>query len=218
MPEDNAVHPGSFVGDSIEEFKKLPTWGKVLAVAALALVAFLAIRAKMQSAQQAASSTASSPDTSGTVAGSQSPFPNINGLPLLPSGVNPIYDANGNPIAYQQAPTATPPPVTPTTAPLPQQPNNTVINTKKPLAAFAGNNGNSMNSTASTTPHITSAVPQARPTVKPPAPPPEATKPPWWSILGGTYSPPLASQVNLANVAGPNQMQQQQQRLIAKNQ
>ncbi len=34
MPE--TVHPGSWIGDSVEEFKKLPTWGK-LAVGGLAI-------------------------------------------------------------------------------------------------------------------------------------------------------------------------------------
>src|SRR5260221_14506562 len=103
MPEDKAVHPGSFVGDSVEEWKKLPTWGKIAVGVVLAVVAYLAIRARSQSAQSKVS-----PSDTGTTTGSQSPFPSINGLPLLPSNVNPVLDANGNPIAFQQAPPNTP--------------------------------------------------------------------------------------------------------------
>jgi hypothetical protein len=108
-------HPGSFVGDSVEEFKKLPTWGKIAAVGVLVVVAYLAWRAHAasSSAQTAAGSTAGS--AGAATAGTQSPFPMIGSLPLLPSNVNPVYDPNGNPIAYQQNPT--PPPGSPTTPP-----------------------------------------------------------------------------------------------------
>lgn len=226
MAEGTEIHPGSFVGDSIEEWKKLPTWGKIAVGVALAVVAYLAIRARSQTAQQAASSTAASPDASGTTAGTQSPFPMVNGLPLLPSNVNPVYDSTGNPVAFQQSPlqgptnptsptqtgvppTQTKPPVATPLPPKPALPVSPVVNTKQPLSTFAGSHGNTMNGGGSTAPHITSAVPQARPTPKPPAPPPAAPKPPWWSILGGTQgvaSPtyPNANQVVLPTTAPVN--------------
>lgn len=110
------VHPGSFVGDSVEEFKKLPTWGKwaigliLVGVAAYALYQ----RSQGQTAQQAAASTAG-----GSATGSNSPFPMVGNLPVLPSNVNPVYDPNGNPVGFQQTPpplpipTPTPPPTPP---------------------------------------------------------------------------------------------------------
>jgi len=105
------LHPGSFVGDSVEEFKKLPTWGKFAAIGVLIVVGYLAYRAKSASttAQQAAASTASTDplgSTGAATTGTQSPFPMVGSLPVLPNNVNPIFDSSGNPIAYQQAPNA----------------------------------------------------------------------------------------------------------------
>lgn len=94
------LHPGSFVGDTVEEFKKLPTWGKIAVGLAVGLVVFLAIRARQQAASTAASTAAT--DTTGAAS---SAFPMVNGLPVLPSNVSPIYDSSGNVIGYQQAPT-----------------------------------------------------------------------------------------------------------------
>lgn len=104
------IHPGSWVGDSVEEFKKLPTWGKFLAVGALGLAGYLGYNAYQSSkanASSAASTTGTAAIGGSTDAGTQSPFPSVNGLPLLPSNVNPVFDSGGNPIAYQQAPTPT---------------------------------------------------------------------------------------------------------------
>ena len=101
------VHPGSFVGDSVEEFKKLPTWGKVAVAAGFVLVAYLAIRARQQAALTPSTST-------GASAGVQSPFPMVGNVPLVPSDVHPVYDPNGNLVDFQQnAPAAPPPTVTP---------------------------------------------------------------------------------------------------------
>lgn len=97
MPE--AVHPGSFVGDSIEEFKKLPTWGKFAAVAVVGIVIYLAIRAR--NAASATNSTGLTGST--TTSGTQSPFPMVGNVPLLPPGVNPIYDSSGNLVGYQSS-------------------------------------------------------------------------------------------------------------------
>lgn len=224
MAEGTEIHPGSFVGDSVEEWKKLPTWGKIAVGVALAVVAYLAWRAHNQTAQQAASSTAASPDTSGTTAGTQSPFPMVNGLPLLPSNVNPVYDNAGNPVAFQQAPLQTPTnptsptqtgappaPSQPKPGPLPQQPNkpalpvSPVVKANRPVSSFAGSHGNTMNGSGSTTPHITSEVPQNKPPKQnPPAPPPAANQPPYinnpfgpgnWPG-GGTY-PGLGAKIPL---------------------
>lgn len=106
MAETNIKTNGSFVGDSLDEFKKLPMWGKLLAVGVLAVVAYLAWRARSSgtSAQSAAGPAAS---------GSQSPFPMVNGVPLLPSGVNPIYDNQGNLQGYQPSPSPSPSPGAP---------------------------------------------------------------------------------------------------------
>jgi hypothetical protein len=124
MPESE-VHPGSFVGDSVEEFKKLPTWGKALLVVGIGLGAYLVYKHRQSagSAQSAASSALP------TAAGTTSPFPSVNGLPLLPSSTNPIYDPNGGLVGYQNAPTPTTPPTAPT-------PSNPVVGTTpgKPAA------------------------------------------------------------------------------------
>jgi hypothetical protein len=116
MAEQETVHPGSFVGDSVEEFKKLPMWGKVAALGAVVLVAYLGYR-NYQSKQgaQAAVSSASP-------AASTSPFPSVNGLPILPSTTNPVYDPNGNLVGYQNAPTPSPVPTTPAPTPAPVPP------------------------------------------------------------------------------------------------
>jgi hypothetical protein len=115
MAEQEAVHPGSFVGDSVEEFKKLPTWGKLLALGAVGLAAYLGYRSYQNSkGAQAAVSSASPASTAG-----QSPFSSVNGLPVLPSSVNPVYDPNGNLVGYQNAPTPAPTPTTPAPTPAP---------------------------------------------------------------------------------------------------
>lgn len=121
------LKPGSFIGDSVEEFKKLPTWGKVAAVGVLVVVAFLAWRAHAasSSAQTAAASTAGSPlGSAGAAAtGTQSPFPMVGNLPVLPGNVNPVFDSSGNPIAFQQGPTGSPPSTNPGPIPMPPGPN-----------------------------------------------------------------------------------------------
>lgn len=112
------IHPGSFVGDSIEEFKKLPTWGKVgvgLAGVGIVLVAIYEHNKAAASTAAGASLASGTGATDATGAAlSQSPFSSIpsgsGSVPLLPTGVNPVYDSSGNLIAFQNAPPATPPP------------------------------------------------------------------------------------------------------------
>jgi hypothetical protein len=204
MPEKSGgIHPGSWIGDSVEEFKKLPTWGKFAAVGVLAVVVFLAIRARSASstAQKAAASTAST-DPLGTAGaattGTQSPFPMVGNLPVIPNNVNPIFDSAGNPIAYQQGPAPTvpggaPPPTpkpinTPAPAPAPIKllpggsPNGPPV--QKPVAPVTHTfMANPTVYSQSATPHITSAAPQYphRPGgnygITPPPPPPRSAKP-----------------------------------------
>lgn len=145
------IHPGSWLGDSVEEFKKLPTWGKIALGVGLAVVIFLFIRARQQASANAAVAGASTAGAgTGTMSdmsagtsssGSNSPFPMVNGLPVLPTGTNPIYDPNGNLIGYQNQPTPTPtnnPPTqgggNPPTNPIPQGTNG-------PLIPFGSYNG-----------------------------------------------------------------------------
>lgn len=177
MPEGNTTIKanGSWVGDTMDEFKKLPTWGKVAVFAALGLVVFLAIRARSASstAQKAAASTAST-DPLGTAGaattGTQSPFPMVGNLPVLPSGTNPIFDSAGNPIAFQQAPPTVPGSSTngnPKPTSTPTVPSGPVAfpggspggpPVQKPVRTVATLVNNPMNSSASTTPHVSSAV------------------------------------------------------------
>lgn len=130
------IHPGSFVGDSVEEFKKLPTWGKVgvgLAGVGIVLVAiYERNKAAASTAAGASVSGGSATDTSGLASsGLQSPFSSVpsgsGSVPLIPQGVNPVYDAMGNLVAFQNAPPPAPtttntPPVSnpPTTPPVPK--------------------------------------------------------------------------------------------------
>ena len=97
MPEDAGIHPGSWLGDAAEEFKKLPTWGKFAIGGVGILVVVLAIRAR----QSAALSTSGNLPATSSAPGSSSPFPMVGNVPLLPSGTNPIYDPSGNLVGYQ---------------------------------------------------------------------------------------------------------------------
>ncbi len=111
MPEGekNVTYHGSWVGDVSEEWKKLPMWGKVAAITVAVVVAYVVYRSRGRTAQQAASSTA--------MPGTQSPFPMVGNLPVLPPGTNPIFDSSGNPIAYQGSPPSAPSSPTTPTAP-----------------------------------------------------------------------------------------------------
>jgi hypothetical protein len=119
---DQQIHPGSFVGDTIEEWKKLPTWGKFAVGGVAVVVIFLAIRARQQGATTTTNATgpvsgSSLPPTSNTSSqGSSSAFPGVqsgsSSVPFLPSGINPVYDNSGGLVAFQQQPptSASPPP------------------------------------------------------------------------------------------------------------
>lgn len=110
------LHPGSFVGDTVEEFKKLPVWGKVLVGVIAVAVAYLAYeyfanRGSSGIQPTLISGGATSGGSSGA-SGSQSPFASVpsgnSNVPLLPSNVNPVYDAQGNLVGYQQSASTSP--------------------------------------------------------------------------------------------------------------
>ncbi len=120
------LRPGSWVGDVSEEFKKLPIWGKIMAVVvAVAVVGFIAYRirqAQGTSANSAAQGAvglgipggASSGTTGSTSGGSTSGC-----IPTFPFGTQVGVDSNGNPtygILPNPSPTPTPTPVPPTIA------------------------------------------------------------------------------------------------------
>lgn len=124
--------------DSVEEFKKLPTAGKVGIGAVIVLVAGIAIYERNKAASTASSplsgtSPVSSTDTTGTVgaAGTQSPFSMVGNTPVLPSGTNPVYDPSGNLVAFQPTSTVNvaPPPITPPSSNPTKPPPMPTVNT-----------------------------------------------------------------------------------------
>lgn len=94
-------------GDLIKEFKEAKPPEKAVIVIGVLAVAGVAYYLWQKGQSQAASSPVQT--ASGQVAG----YPTVgaNGTPVLPSGVNPLYDPNGNLVAFQN-PGATTPPVT----------------------------------------------------------------------------------------------------------
>lgn len=112
---ENNVHPGSWIGDSVEEFKKLPTAGKVAAIGALVAVAGIGLYEYRKNAGGSSGSVASGVASSGNASdpsaggGMQSPFSQVptnqgNGssVPVIPFGDAPIFDGQGNLIGWQQ--------------------------------------------------------------------------------------------------------------------
>ena len=138
MSEEGLTHPGSWVGDSLEEFKKLPTWGKIAAGGALVAVVGIAIYEKNKAGKSGVGTALSSSGASGAattdpnalLGGTQSPFGQIpsgngNSVPLIPWGDTPIFDKLGNLIGWQQpgptpTPTPNPPPKGPPGPPTPK--------------------------------------------------------------------------------------------------
>ena len=136
-----AIHPGSWVGDVTEEWKKLPTWGKWtvgIIFLAVIILALYELHKNNQASQGAATTQAAGPGTSGAGAGigassdgaSQSAYPQTSSggtgtVPILPQGIQPVFDANGNLIAFGPTSStaasvaATSPSPSPETAPSP---------------------------------------------------------------------------------------------------
>jgi hypothetical protein len=94
-----AIHPGSWLGDSVEEFKKLPTWGKVAVGAAVLGVAAYGIHTYSKNkASSATSATANTPASSS---------PQTSAAMLPPDSSQPIpYQPNYN--VTQSTPTTAP--------------------------------------------------------------------------------------------------------------
>ncbi len=100
------VHPGSWLGDAAEEWKKLPTWGKwTVGIIFLAVIGFAVYELYLnnQASQGAATTQAAGPGTSGAGAGagagtdgaSQSAYPQTSSggtgtVPILPQGISTI--------------------------------------------------------------------------------------------------------------------------------
>lgn len=178
------VHPGSFVGDTVEEFKKLPPWGKGALVVFVIIAGYLVFKSRNNPGNITGATTGTSTANN---TGQQSPFGSVNGLPLLPSNVNPLYNPSSGVIeGFQQQGQTTPGVAGPPgpagpqgkqgiqgvqgkpgapgksgTTTKPALPLSPVVNVGRSLNTFQGSHGNTMNSTASTTPHVTSSVPLA---------------------------------------------------------
>jgi hypothetical protein len=104
-------------GDLIREFKDAKPAEKTVIILGVIGVAGVAFYLWRRGSSQAASSPVQT--SSGQVAG----YPSVgaNNTPVLPNGVNPIYDPNGNLVAFQNPPptSLTPPTTGPsTTTPL----------------------------------------------------------------------------------------------------
>lgn len=139
------VHPGSWLGDSVEEFKKLPPWGKVAVGGIFVVVAYLGYSAYKNGVANSGSSQATTLPATSNAPGSSSPFSMVGNTPLLPSDVNPLYDPSGNLVAYQQGssvPASAPTSSVPTSAPTPTQvgatPNPPSTNPVKAVAGYLG--------------------------------------------------------------------------------
>ena len=138
------IHPGSWLGDAAEEWKKLPTWGKWtvgIIVLAVIVIALYEMRKNQQASQGAATTQAAGDTGLGTSAGgglggtagsngAASAYPQTSSgatgtVPILPQGVAPVFDANGNLIAFGPTPStaasvaASSPTPSPVTAPTP---------------------------------------------------------------------------------------------------
>lgn len=104
----------------IEEFQHAKPPEKAVIIGGVVAVVSIGVYLFMRS-KSSASGAATPTDTS-TSTGQTAGYPTVgaSGTPVLPSGVNPLYDPNGNLIGFQNppAPGATPTP-TPATAPTP---------------------------------------------------------------------------------------------------
>jgi hypothetical protein len=130
------AQPGSWLGDAVEEYKGLPTWGKILVgVAVVGVAVFAYIQWKNKASTTSSTPSTSTTGSSDTTGSSGTPYyPNVssNGtnVPALPSNVNPLYSPTGTLEGYQtQAPAATP--VTNPTSTT--QPSQTTTTTTQPV-------------------------------------------------------------------------------------
>ncbi len=105
-----------FLKQGVEEFKKLPTGGKIAVGALFVTVAGIGLYEYTKSKGQN-SATLPGTDTTGTAS---SQYPTVPGgssgqVPVLPGNINPVFDAAGNLVAF--GPGSTPAATTPTSTP-----------------------------------------------------------------------------------------------------
>lgn len=130
MPDEAPVKSASWLGDAVEEFKKAPPAAKIGIVVALVAAAGIGYYeySKNKAANTSGISGASTPstDTQGAQGFPTVPGGNTGQVPVLPGGLQPIFDAAGNLIGFQPAPPTTgttggiTPPPTPTPTPTPK--------------------------------------------------------------------------------------------------
>lgn len=92
-------------GDILEEFHKAKTPEKVVIVVAVVAIGGIAIYLIWNRNQASAGSAAGAVGASSSQ--QQAGYPTAGGVPVLPSGVNPLFDPNGNLIGFQNPATPT---------------------------------------------------------------------------------------------------------------
>ena len=107
MAEETKTQPASWVGDTVEEFKKLPTWGKFAVVAIAIGVVIFGFYQFQKGKTGTPGITPASPGSAGS---------------LLPTGNLPPTNFPTNPVG-----TPTPPTPTPTPTPVPTPTGNRPI-------------------------------------------------------------------------------------------
>lgn len=166
------MHPGSWFGDAVEEFKKLPPWGRYAVVAVFIGVGafgFYEWRKQHASTQSANSAVGGSllpggSSSDNATPGSTSVFPNVSSagtsVPLLPSGVQPLYGPNGNLVGFSPSGTQSSAPGTGTPTPTPT-----------PVPTSTGTTGSSGSSSSGGTKPPTPKPPTPKPPTPTPKPP-----------------------------------------------
>ena len=128
MPEGEEHAAGSWLGDLTNEWKHAKPPEKAFIVIAVLAVGGIGYYVYTQNKGAAASTTNAPGQNTGTSGGGgqTAGFPTIpqGQTPVLPPGVTPVYDANGNVVAYStggttQPPTAQTPPAPSVTPPAP---------------------------------------------------------------------------------------------------
>lgn len=94
-------------GDVIKEFKEAKPPEK--AVIVLGIIAVIGVAWYLYQKGKQQSTTPNTATSTGAAGGQVSGYPTVGagGTPVLPSGVNPLYDPNGNLVAFQNQPTPT---------------------------------------------------------------------------------------------------------------
>lgn len=111
-------------GDILKEFKSAKPPEKAVIIGGVAAVVGIGIYLYIKN-KNSAGATAATPTTGTSSNGQVAGFPSVgaSGTPVLPSGTNPLFDPNGNLIAFQNQPPGTTPTPTPTPTPDPTATN-----------------------------------------------------------------------------------------------